>query len=82
MHLKTALLIVLTALPASAALADHHLTDETLLCTVDDAEWGRKAVHSEAGILTVAAIGQKVLSHSDHHLAQVEAAIAGRTWTP
>ena len=53
-----------------------------LLCTVTDAEWERTAVHSEAGMLTVATIGHKVVSHASHHLDQVEAAIQGRIWTP
>lgn len=52
-----------------------------LLESVNDAEWDKLGVHSEAGKMSVREVASKVVAHNVHHLAQVEAAIAGRTWT-
>ena len=48
--------------------------------SIGAAEWSRSGVHTEAGRLTVADLVAKVVWHDEHHLEQVEAAIAGRTW--
>lgn len=51
-----------------------------LVATLSPAELGRTGVHSEAGLLTVGDVAAKIVWHGEHHLEQVEAAIAGRTW--
>lgn len=51
-----------------------------LLESVNEAEWSKLGVHSEAGKVSVREVATKVIAHNVHHLAQVEAAIAGRTW--
>jgi hypothetical protein len=50
--------------------------------SLTEAECARTAVHSRYGLFTVATLVEKCVWHSDHHLAQVEAIIAGRPWTP
>ena len=44
--------------------------------------WTRTGVHAVRGKLTVAEVAAHADWHARHHLAQVQAAIAGRTWTP
>jgi hypothetical protein len=42
----------------------------------------RAGMHSEAGRRTFGAVLATVLSHNQHHLKQIQAAAAGRTWKP
>jgi uncharacterized damage-inducible protein DinB len=51
-----------------------------LLASVAADEWARTAVHTEDGMFTVRQIAEKAVWHANHHLAQVEAAAAGRAW--
>lgn len=60
----------------------QHAALLEFLKSVSPAEWDRPGIHSEAGRLTVRDLATKVVWHATHHLDQVEAAVAGRTWTP
>lgn len=53
-----------------------------LAASLTEQEWNRTGVHSQMGTLSVRDVVTKVVVHNVHHLAQVEASIAGRTWTP
>lgn len=61
--------------------AQHNALQE-LLTSVTPTEWDRAGVHSDVGRLTVRDLANKVAWHAAHHLTQVEAAVAGRTWVP
>lgn len=63
-----------------ALFSAQRATIRELAVSITDAEWPRQVVHSEAGKVSVLDIMTKVVFHNEHHLAQVEAAIAGRTW--
>ncbi|MBA3938726.1 MAG: DinB family protein [Planctomycetes bacterium] len=51
-----------------------------LASSITDEEWKRTAVHTEYGMFTVRQLVEKAMWHADHHLSQVEAAVAGRPW--
>jgi uncharacterized damage-inducible protein DinB len=53
-----------------------------LVESLDDDALARAIVHPERGEITARELAAKVVAHSAHHLAQVEAARAGRTWHP
>lgn len=59
----------------------QHAALLELLHSMTPAEWDRPGIHSEYGRLTVNDLATKVIWHAAHHLDQVEAAVAGRTWT-
>ena len=69
------------AIAAGLFFAQHSALLE-FLKSVTSAEWDRAGVHSDVGRLTVGDLATKVVWHAAHHLDQVEAAVAGRTWTP
>ena len=58
----------------------QHAAVRELLTSATPAEWDRAGIHSEAGRLTLRDLANKVVWHATHHLDQVEAAVAGRTW--
>ncbi len=59
--------------------AQRALLNEFVSSLVAD-EWQRCAVHNEAGKLSLHDLLAKFVSHTEHHLEQVEATVAGRTW--
>ena len=67
---------------AQALYAAQRAAVRELVATIDEDEWGHTGVHNEAGRISVRDVVNKIVSHNLHHLEQVEAAIAGRTWTP
>jgi uncharacterized damage-inducible protein DinB len=74
---------------ASADLAparDLYLASRScihgLVAALPPAMWERCAVHSIVGKISVEQQVTKILWHDAHHRAQVEAALAGKTWTP
>lgn len=52
-----------------------------LLSHLDAAGWAKAGVHGVRGLLTIAQVAAHADWHARHHLAQIEAAIAGTTWT-
>ena len=48
---------------------------------LDDSVDARSGTHSEAGTRTFAQILTMAASHNEHHLEQIRAIVAGRTWT-
>ena len=65
---------------AKSLFAAQRAVLRELVPTLSPAELARAGVHSEAGLLTVGEVAAKIVWHGEHHLEQVEAAIAGRTW--
>ncbi len=66
---------------AAALFAASRAAYLELLASVAADEWTRTAVHTEYGLFTVRQIAEKAVWHADHHVAQVEAAASGRTWS-
>lgn len=60
----------------------QHAALLEFLKSVTPAEWDRAGVHTDVGRLTVRDLVTKIVWHTTHHLDQVEAAVAGRTWIP
>jgi len=44
-------------------------------------ELQRRSVHPERGELPALLMAQLMVQHAEHHLTQLEAVVAGRTWT-
>ncbi len=53
-----------------------------LLASTDESGLGLEVIHSEAGPMTLAKVAHVLDLHTWHHLEQIEAAIAGKVWTP
>ena len=66
--------------PAAGLFNASRTAYMELASSIADEEWKRTAVHTEYGLFTVRQLVEKALWHADHHLAQVEAAVAGRPW--
>jgi uncharacterized damage-inducible protein DinB len=67
---------------AAGLFAAQRAALNELLSVVSEAEWERAGVRSKYGRLTWRDLATRVAGHANHHLDQVEAALAGRTWTP
>jgi hypothetical protein len=50
--------------------------------TLSGDAWTRTVRHSEAGVIPLDRLVQGHAKHTAHHLEQIEAARAGREWTP